>query len=123
MAPQQIKILKFYGSQKCFHYSSCITRENPHKPQNCHEIFIRGNITIGRQKPLNYENIIEGAADHKRIPNVQQRVSVFVGEKKKFSRLVKIKEKKKYFNSIKTKCFICQLHKILKWKRISLKTC
>ena len=84
----------------------------------------RKYTTIGRQKSLNYyyENIIEGA-DHKRIPNVQQRVSVFVGEKKKFTRLVKIKEKKKYFNSIKTKCFICQLHKILKLKRTSLKTC
>ena len=96
MAPQQIKILKFYGSQKCFHYSSCITRENPHKPQNCHEIFIRRNITIGRQKPLNYENIIEGA-DHKRIPNVQQRVSVFVGEKEEGLKTCQNKGEKEIF--------------------------
>ena len=40
----------------------------------------RKYTTIGRQKSLNYyyENIIEGA-DHKRIPNVQQRVSVVGG--------------------------------------------
>ena len=108
--PKMLPLLILYNQRKS------------HKPQNCHEIFIRRNITIGRQKPLNYENIIEGA-DHKRIPNVQQRVSVFVGEKKKFTRLVKIKEKKKYFNSIKTKCATKKLHKILKLKRTSLKTC